>query len=272
MIDRLLTQVETGLNDPEFVKEILVSLSDVLKSEEKFLELKDANAVFIGDIHGDFSTLKRILKEVHGHGTLIVLGDYVDRGPQQIEVLLTLALLKLSEPKDVILLRGNHEPPEGLMPYPHDFPEVLRGLYGYEWGEKLYRLSFLVFQHMPYTVKIGSFLALHGGLPVYAEFKKVPDPDLLEEVLWNDPIEAEEEAFPSPRGAGYLFGPSITMKWAKKLGFKRLVRGHEPCNGYRFNHDGMVVTLFSRLGPPYYNSKAAVALKKGGELEFIEFE
>lgn len=185
--------------------------------------------------------------------------------------MLTLAKLKISEPDSVVLLRGNHEPPPGLTPYPHDYPEVLRDLYGYEWGEKLYRLSFALFQQLPYAVRLGPLLALHGGLPVYSKFERRPNLDLLEEVLWNDPEDLVEEAVPSPRGAGYLFGPSVTERWAKELGFEKLVRGHEPCEGYKLNHNGKVITLFSRLGPPYYNSKAAVALKKGKELEFIEF-
>lgn len=270
MIDGVIAEAESA--GPDSVESALGSLLDVLKSEEKFLELSDRDAVFIGDLHGDFSTLKRILKEVYGSRTLVFLGDYVDRGPQQVEVLITIAKLKVLRPESVLILRGNHEPPPNLTPYPHDYPQLLMELYGYEWGEKLYRISFAVFQQMPYAAKVGPFLALHGGLPVYSKFEEVPNLELLEEVLWNDPAEIDEDAIPSPRGAGYLFGPSVTERWAKELGFEKVIRGHEPCEGHKLNHGGRVVTLFSRLGPPYYNSKAAVALKRGGELEFIEFE
>jgi protein phosphatase len=37
-----------------------------------------------------------------------------------------------------------------------------------------------------------------------------------------------------------------------------LIRGHEPsAEGYKNNHHGKVLTLFSRKGEPYYNTQAA---------------
>ena len=40
---------------------------------------------------------------------LVFNGDFVDRGHNGIEVLASLALLKLADPRSVLLLRGNHE-------------------------------------------------------------------------------------------------------------------------------------------------------------------
>jgi protein phosphatase len=37
-----------------------------------------------------------------------------------------------------------------------------------------------------------------------------------------------------------------------------LIRGHEPAElGYKINHAGKVLTLFSRKGEPYFNSRGA---------------
>jgi len=48
------------------------------------------------------------------------------------------------------------------------------------------------------------------------------------------------------------------LPYDKKIGVKILVRGHERCeNGFRFNHDGKVLTLFSRKGYPYFNKFGA---------------
>jgi hypothetical protein len=74
-----------------------------------------------GDIHGDADSLLAGLKNLRDAGELaddfslapevylIFLGDYIDRGDYSIEVLYTLFRLKIKNPIQVILLRGNHE-------------------------------------------------------------------------------------------------------------------------------------------------------------------
>ncbi|MEM2021982.1 MAG: metallophosphoesterase, partial [Zestosphaera sp.] len=102
------------------------------------LVTKESGKTFfiVGDIHGDLETLKRILLKLNinlvreGSVELVFLGDYVDRGSNQLEALLTALTLKSEFPDNVTLLRGNHEPPPHLIPSPHDFPQVLKKLYG----------------------------------------------------------------------------------------------------------------------------------------------
>jgi protein phosphatase len=44
----------------------------------------------------------------------------------------------------------------------------------------------------------------------------------------------------------------------KRFDVEILIRGHEPCEeGFKINHKGRVLTLFSRKGPPYYNPYGA---------------
>ena len=79
--------------------------------------------------------------------------------------------------------------------------------------------------------------------------------------LWSDPDEIEGEWAYSPRGAGKIYGKLVTDRVLKILNTKIIVRAHEPCNhGFKLNHDGKVLTLFSLKGYPYLNAEAAVLL------------
>jgi len=85
-----------------------------------------------------------------------------------------------------------------------------------------------------------------------------PKKPFLEDLLWSDPDETVKGTYPSPRGAGNLFSKTITETVLGKLNVKLLIRGHEQAHeGFKINHDGKVLTLFSRKGPPYFNAYGA---------------
>lgn len=80
-----------------------------------------------GDLHGDIHSLSVFIRGLQEQGyttkenplkisnpnfRLIFLGDYVDRGLWGTEVIYLLMLLKLANPTQVFLVRGNHEDPE----------------------------------------------------------------------------------------------------------------------------------------------------------------
>lgn len=85
-------------------------------------EIPAGSKLFLrADIHGDYDCLNSYLDTLIQTGYLddaftlkegtyvAFLGDYVDRGGKSLEVLNLLALLKLKNPQQVYLLRGNHE-------------------------------------------------------------------------------------------------------------------------------------------------------------------
>jgi len=70
-----------------------------------------------GNIHGDYVDLMRFLDiwgnpseagDISGYDYLF-LGNYVDKGHQSLEVICLLMALKLKYPKQIFMLRGNHE-------------------------------------------------------------------------------------------------------------------------------------------------------------------
>lgn len=77
-------------------------------------------------------------------------------------------------------------------------------------------------------------------------------------MLWSDPDESGQGVSLSPRGAGELFGKRVTEEVLEKVNAKILIRGHESsASGFKINHDGKVLTLFSRKGSPYFNGYGA---------------
>lgn len=230
--------------------------------------------VVIGDLHGDLESLVQILQDSKilqrmkesQSVFLIFLGDYGDRGEFSAEIYYTVLTFKLQYPTQVILMRGNHEGPKDLLAFPHDLPTQFQTRFGAEWAGA-YDKIFALFDHLYNAILVEErFFIVHGGLPQEARtledfayaHEKCPKRRFLEDMLWSDPADSLQGVYPSPRGAGNLFGKDITTDILKSLGVKVLIRGHESCNdGFKINHDGEILTLFSRKGAPYFNEYGA---------------
>lgn len=265
-------------------EEFLKLVEDVVKLQEECLKKgrvgevevkggvlnipRGGKLVVVGDLHGDFQSLSYILKHnnlVEEESKVVFLGDYGDRGIHQAEVYYMVLWLKREHPERIFLLRGNHEGPPDLMASPHDLPFVLQKRLRME-GYRAYASLRKLFDKLSLVAIVeGCYVLLHGGAPsllnsiedLYHASKLHPYSPMLEEILWNDPMD-EEGTHPSFRGAGKLFGPDVTMNLLKLTNTKVLVRGHEPCSmGVEVRHGGRLLTLFSRKGPPYMNLKAA---------------
>ncbi len=232
--------------------------------------------IFFGDIHGDIYTLielmtkLNVVEQLNGSSLkMVFLGDYIDRGPHQLLTLVFLSILKCEWRNSILLLRGNHEPIRGLEPYPHDFPQELVERFSVHSGMELYYSFLEMFEAIPLLLYIpGSILAFHGGPPL-SRIERYTEPDDIlnvryredfEDILWSDPTEdIEGIAYNVYRGAGKVWGWRISERIIERLGVKVMIRGHEPCNGFKINHRGLVITLFSMKG--YYGNEFAAALK-----------
>lgn len=251
----------------------------------------------VGDLHGDLESLGSILKTSSflkssaGEGShLVFLGDYGDRGAYSLEVYCTILKLKEIFPARVVLMMGNHEGPRDLIPFPHDLPGLFVEKYGVENGARLYHKLRELFAHLYTSVLVETrALLVHGGAPFNAlsfrdlasayqihedhqkrrsrrsfSWKNLNRPEKnpwessLEQLLWSDPEDDLIGVKHSPRGIGRLFGRDVTERLLKMMNVPILIRGHESSdNGFKINHDGRVLTLFSTRQVSYNNRYAA---------------
>lgn len=255
------------------------------------LEVYDLeNLVIISDLHGDSNSLFRILSEINYKqflskelNKLVFLGDYIDRGSDSLSIIYSVCYLKSMYPDSVILMKGNHEAPAEFPFSPHDFPYEVEDRFGNRWRE-IYKEILSMFRLMTLaTVVRRKLLLVHGGLPTkeaeaanfresiaFAQERQVRS-SVLEEILWNDPRQIDEnrEQERSRRGLGRYFGPNVTRTWLQATGTKAVIRGHEPCQGFRLDHDNMIMTLFSCTGL-YPNSAAAYLMINASKLDIIQ--
>jgi hypothetical protein len=88
---------------------------------EKLVVPSNSEVFFHGDFHGDVHSIVSCLGWLNRENYLrdftiartnffmVFLGDYTDRGSYGIEVIYTLLQLKIANPNQVFLVRGNHE-------------------------------------------------------------------------------------------------------------------------------------------------------------------
>jgi len=77
----------------------------------------DTPLYIVGDLHGCLALFDAALLKIdahaaatgHSEATLVLLGDYVDRGPQSSQILARIYDMQQKDPEHVVCLMGNHE-------------------------------------------------------------------------------------------------------------------------------------------------------------------
>lgn len=206
-----------------------------LENKPLIRAIKSGPVLFVGDLHGFYQDLLNAfnvakLKQVH---TVVFLGDYADRGPEQLKTLLKVmdafarsegyskhGILKdyIQEenfPFKVIALRGNHEDTEINISY--GFKEAL--LYTHEFPEFPLESLDKLYSNLPLIVTTEwKTIGVHGGIPKpkqgeiaskflrYLITKRTPleidlderfSRDMMIEIyqcLWNDPYFGKDKS------------------------------------------------------------------------------
>ncbi|CAI5451702.1 unnamed protein product [Caenorhabditis angaria] len=221
-----------------------------------------------GDVHGQYSDVLRLFS-ITGfppQHNYLFLGDYVDRGHQNIEVITLFFCYKIKYPENFFLLRGNHECPSINRVY--GFFEECNRRYS---STRLWLAFQETFSAMPFSGLVSErILCMHGGLsPKLTSLSMLrdlsrtmdpPSPSLHLDLLWSDPDNTISGWAPNLRGVSYVFGPSIVNKMCEQLDIDLIARAHQVVqDGYEFFAQKKLVTIFS--APHYcgqFDNSAAV--------------
>lgn len=273
-----------GILPLRYAARIIIDAWRTFEKLSNLVEIETTSKITIcGDIHGNFGGLLTIF-EKNGwpspQNQYLFNGDFVDRGSQSCEVILTLFALRALDPTAIHLARGNHETLDMNVRYGF-FTELAK-----KYHVSLQSLFTEVFCYLPIAhIVTNNTFVVHGGIcykhlnstDASHSFKDeinkidrlvpIPSEGDFTDLLWSDPCE-KMGVVPSPRGTGHFFGPDITKAFLKQTGLGFVIRSHVPKPlGYEIHHDGTLATVFSSpnyegndnmgafiiLKEPYYN-------------------
>lgn len=275
---RLNAKLQQGMTTPgsyvdikedEIVK-VCNMVAQKIGDDPMLLELS-APIVVVGDVHGQFYDLMRIFERMGYPSSTqyIFLGDYVDRGPQSVEIMTLLLTYKAMYPRNIFLLRGNHESMD--ICFRDGFKKEIK----IRFGNVLPLLNFVkIFNILPIAAIIENrIFCVHGGISRYLFcndnrdlreiFKEISRPldilpnSLVCDLLWSDPIHKVDSTpigwIRNIRGSDVLsFGHDVIDKFLQKFNLEYIFRGHEwHMEGFRYHNLGKLVTIFS--APNYCN-------------------
>jgi diadenosine tetraphosphatase ApaH/serine/threonine PP2A family protein phosphatase len=233
-VERWLLKIQEGvlLTEAE-LRHLTAHCRDILLEESNVVML-EAPIKIIGDIHGQFHDLLVMLKAGGDPATTkyCFLGDYVDRGYYSVETMTLLLALKAMYPENITLLRGNHESRQISNVYGF-YDEVVKK-YG---NVNAWKYFTEVFDCMGIAAIVeGQVLCVHGGLsPLVRSVDQIrwierrgeiPPESSFSDLLWSDPDNVEQWQM-SPRGAGWVFGPTETSEFLHLNGLSLIARAHQ---------------------------------------------
>lgn len=221
---------------------VLNTVKPILAKLPNLLEL-NAPTIICGDIHGHLFQLLHFFEVVGKppEKNYLFLGDYCDRGPFAVEVLCLLFIYKIKYPKNINLLRGNHECRNVNIDY--GFQQEITKKYH---SNHLYDLFNSVFTYLPISAVVDKkYFCVHAGLgpelrslDQIKKLNRCVEPELtgiLSDLLWSDPGEGNGW-IKSKRRSGYLFGEQQTTEFLQANKLTMVVRSHEIMDGFRYCH------------------------------------
>jgi len=253
------------------LKQLCERICDILISESNVQPVMSPVSV-CGDIHGQFYDLLELFRkggEVPDTN-YVFMGDFVDRGYYSLETLTYLLLLKAKWPDRITLLRGNHETRQITQVY--GFYDECQNKYG---SVNAWRYCTEVFDLFTVAAIIDNqTLCIHGGLSpdintldqirALKRNQEIPHKGALCDLVWSDPDEVETWET-SPRGAGWLFGKSVTEDFMEINNLNLICRAHQVVHeGHKYMFGEKLVTVWSAPNYCYRCGNVASILEIDG--------
>ena len=283
-LDTFIEELMENKRNKKFSVSTIYSL--IIDAKDKFMKdpiVLNLNAPLniCGDVHGQFTDLLKVFQTggMPPETKYLFLGDYVDRGPQSLEVICLLYALKIKYPQQIFLLRGNHESPEMSEVFGF-YTECCAKATANTWHKFCDS-----FRYMPLAATIDNkFFCIHGGLSPdlksvdqIKKFKRpldIPEEGLLANLLWSDPDFTITEWGPNDRGTTVCYGPKAAEKFLKRNNLQTIIRGHQlAMNGFEFpfGSNKSVVTVFtaSKYAGQCDNKAAFMAINETGDFKFF---
>lgn len=278
-----------GLLSQELILELIAKAKDIFQEEPNLLKLDDPVNV-VGDIHGQYFDIASIM----GFGAkaadpqYLFLGDYVDRGSFSMEVVVYLFSLKISKPRRIFMLRGNHESRQ--MTSYFNFAQECE----FKYDRTVYEAIMECFDTLPIAAVINKqFLAVHGGLsPSCVKLRDIdrvdrirepPEDGLVCDLLWSDPAPSakapQEWARNTARGCAWWFSANAAQRFLKENSLLCVIRAHEvQLQGFKVHETNprtgfpSMITVFS--APNYcdtYGNQGAVLQLNNSTLNVMQY-
>lgn len=282
----------------ENASDIITRASRILKEEPTLLRLSP-NVKIVGDIHGQFYDLVKLL-EIGGEPQedipYLFLGDYVDRGYFSCECMLLLLALKVMFPRCIYLLRGNHEA-RHLTSYFNFKQEAV-----VKYSMSVYELFMTAFDYLPLAARVGeNIFCVHGGLSpdvclvedvsAIHRVREPPSSGPMCDLLWSDPhSELDDQAMSTSlstkplftpnelRGCSYVFNFAAVQVFLQMNNLMTVIRAHEAQDlGYKLFRNGgqgfpSLINVFS--APNYcdsYNNLGAILIVAKSQFSVRQF-
>lgn len=259
------------------IQELTATVSDRYRDLPNLVVTPETDVFYVGDLHGELISALAVRDLLaHNPGShAVFLGDYADRGPQQIETINLVLSLAEQYPKRVLMLRGNHESSEVARVY--GFYSAVSERYSYGLFDSYCR----VFEALPLAgLSPSGVFSCHGGIP-----EQVTSSEQIQEIdrfhinflddaafqlVWNDPREGSfhfRRSYRSDRARE--FGRLAFDDFAANLGFRLMMRGHEVFeDGHWDFFDRRLISVFSASYGGTVNPKV-IRVRKGHETDIV---